>query len=117
MALAVLALLSFHCSSTKTLTYAEKSKLDSHLIHLLESNQIDKNFVDETIRADGSKEYTVIVRADHLEEIKAMGVAVSSIFGDVIVVHATLEELRKIVSLPSVRSLEAGSKRGIQRPQ
>jgi hypothetical protein len=51
------------------------------------------------------------------EEIQALGIAVSSVFGDVIVVHATIEELRKIASLPTVRALQAGSKKTIQRTQ
>ena len=109
--MAVLALFSFHCSSTKSLSDIEKAKLDPPLIRLFAGEQIDKNLVGETLRPDGIKEYAVIVRSEHPEEIKALGVVVSSVFGDVIVVHATIEELRKIVSLPSVRALEVGSKK------
>ena len=112
-----LALLSFHCSSSNSLSQAERAKLDSHLIHLLEGNKIDKNFVRETVQPDGSMEYAVTIRTDHPEEITALGVTVSSIFGDVIVVHATKEELKKIIPLPSVRSLEAGSPRTIRQLQ
>jgi hypothetical protein len=83
---------------------------------LLEDNQVDKNFLRETTRADGSKEYAVIVRTDHPEELTTLGMIISSKFGDVLVVRATRDELRMIVSLPSVRSVQAGSRRTIQRP-
>jgi hypothetical protein len=43
-----------------------------------------------------------------------MGIKVSSVFEDVIVVHATIDELRKIISLASVRSMQAGSRNTIQ---
>jgi hypothetical protein len=115
--MALLMLLSLHCSSTKSLSDAEKGKLDPPLIRLFTGEQVDKNLVGETLRPDGAKEYAVIVRSEHSEDIKALGVAVSSVFGDVIVVHATIEELRKIASLPTVRALEAGSKKTIQQSQ
>ena len=115
LTLAALAILAFQCSSTQSLSNAEKAKLDAPLIRLFTGAQVDKSLVDETIRPDGTIEYAVVVRSEHPEEIKAMGIAVSSVFGDVIVVHATIEELRKIVSLPTVRALESGSKKNILR--
>jgi hypothetical protein len=113
--LAVLALLSIQCSSPKPLSDAEKAKLDSHLIQLFSGKQMNENLVTETLRDDGSIEYAVIVRSEHPEEIKALGIEVSSVFGDVIVVHATIDELRKILLLPSVRSMQAGSRNSIQQ--
>jgi hypothetical protein len=113
--MAFFMLLSLQCSPTKSLSDAEKAKLDAPMNRLLTGGQVDKNLIDETLRTDGTKEYAVIVRSEHPEDIKALGVVVSSVFGDVIVVHATIEELRKIASLPSVRALEAGSKKNILR--
>ena len=71
-----------------------------------------------THRADGTKEYAVIVRSEHPEAIKALGVNVSSVFGDVIVVHVTLEELKNIVSLTySSRSYKLDQKEQYYRTQ
>ncbi len=110
----ICVLLSFQCSSTKSLSDNEKAKLDPPLIRLFAGQQVDKNLIGETIRPDGAKEYAVIVRSEHSEEIKALGVAISSVFGDVIVVHVTIEELRKIILLSSVRAVQVGSRKTIQ---
>jgi hypothetical protein len=115
--MAFFVFLSLHCSSSKSLSDTEKAKLDPPLFHLFAGEQVDKSLVNETLRPDGIKEYAVIVRSEDPEEIQALGIAVSSVFGDVIVVHATIEELRKIASLPTVRALQAGSKKTIQRTQ
>jgi hypothetical protein len=111
----VLILLSLQCSSPQSLSETEKAKLDSYLIHLFAGEPVDKNLVGETLRSDGSKEYAVIVQSEHSEEIKALGISMSSVFGDVIVVHATLDEMRKLISLPSVRSIHTGSRNKIQQ--
>jgi hypothetical protein len=115
--MAMLALFLFQCSSTKSLSDTEKAKLDSPLIRLFAGEQVDKNLVGEKLRSDGTKEYSVIIRSEHPEEIKALGITVSSVFGDVIVVHATINELQKIVSLPSVRAMQVGSRRAIHSKQ
>jgi hypothetical protein len=117
IALAALSIISFHCSSTKSLSDIEKAKLDPPLIRLLTGEQVDKSIIAENLRPDGSKEYAVIVRSEHPEEIKEMGIVISSVFGNLIVVHATIEELRNIVSLPSVFAVQAGSKRTVQQHQ
>lgn len=115
--IALFLVLSIHCSSINSLSDADKAKLDTPLVHLFAGDQVDKSLVGETLRPDGTKEYAVIVRSEHPEEIKALGVGVSGEFGDVIVVHATIEELRKITSLPTVRALEVGSKKTILQMQ
>lgn len=114
-ALLVLSLLVFQCSSTKSLSDTEKAKLDSALARLFAGEQVDKSLVGEVIHPNGRNEYTVIVRSDQPEKVKELGVVVSSVFGDVMVVHATMDDLRKIVFLPSVRTMEAGAKKTIQR--
>ena len=110
-------IVSFHCSSSNSISDIEKSKLDRPLVRLLAGEPIDKNLIHETIRTDGTKAYAVIVRSDQPEEIQALGIVVTSVLGDVVVVHATIEEIKKIASLPSVRALEAGSKKTTQPHQ
>jgi hypothetical protein len=113
--MAVLALLSLQCSSTKSLSDTEKAKLDPPLLHLLCNDREDDKRLDITYRADGTKEYAVIVQSEHPEALQALGINVSSVFGDIIVVHVTLEELKKIVSLSTVKAVRTGSKRTIQQ--
>lgn len=111
----IIILLNTYCSSQKPLTDQEKAKLDPPMIRLLSGEKFREGDVDFTLRRDGTKEYAAIVRTEHPEEVKNLGVTISSIFGDVLVVHATIEELRKIISLTSVRSVQAGSKNTIQQ--
>ena len=117
LAIVLSSVLTLHCSSTKSLSEAEKAKLDLPLMHLLTGKPVEENRLDFLTRSDGTKEYAIIIRSNHSEEIKEMGIAVSSIFGDVIVARATIKELRKIVSLSSVRAIEVGSKNIIQPHQ
>jgi hypothetical protein len=115
--IAVLALLSLQCSPTKSLTDTEKAKLDSPLLHLLTGDREDDKRLDVIHRADGTKEYAVIVQSEHPEAIQALGINVSSVFGDIIVVHVTLEELKNVVLLSTVKSVRTGSKRTMQQQQ
>ena len=110
-------MLSIQCSSTKSLSNTEKAKLDSPLLHLLSGDRQNDKRLDITHRADGTKEYAVIVQSEHPEAINARGITVSSVFGDIIVVHVTLEELKNIVSLTTVEAIRTGSKRTIQQNQ
>ena len=109
------SVLTLHCSSTKPLSEAEKAKLDPPLLHLLTGKPIQENRLDILTRSDGTKEYAVIVQSEHPEAIRALGITVSSVFGDVIVVHVTLEELKNIISLPTVQAVRTGSRRTIQQ--
>ena len=115
--IAVLTMLSIQCSSTKSLSNTEKAKLDSPLLHLLSGDRQNDKRLDITHRADGTKEYAVIVQSEHPDAIRALGINVSSVFGDIIVVHVTLEELKNIVSLTTVEAIRTGSKRTIQQNQ
>ena len=117
LAIVLSSVLTLHCSSTKSLSEAEKAKLDLPLMHLLTDKPVEENRLDILTRSDGTKEYAIIIRSNHSEEIKEMGIAISSVFGDVIVARATIKEIRKIVSLSSVRAIEVGSKNIIQPHQ
>jgi hypothetical protein len=109
------SILSLHCASTDSLSEAEKAKLDLPLLHLISGTPGDETRLDVLTRPDGTKEYAVIVRSDNPDALRALGINISSVFADVIVVHVTLDELKKIVSLPAVQSIRTGSKRTIQQ--
>ncbi len=108
--LPILILLFFSCSGVYRLSDVERSKLDPAVQRLLTQERMVDTDYDTTVRPDGSKEYGLVVRANNTDEIKEAGIRVSSVFGDVVTVRVTLEELKKLVGLSSVRSVQNGSK-------
>jgi hypothetical protein len=108
--IASLFLMLASCASTTGLTEAERQKLDPPLQRLLTGERVSESEYDIAMRLDGSKEYAVVVRSNNADELKKAGIRVSSVFGDVVTVRVTLEELRKIVGLSTVRSMQNGSK-------
>ncbi len=113
-AIVTTSLLSWSCAGEYRLTDIERTKLDVPLQKLLEENREDIRTLDMSVRADGAKQYAVVIRSDNPDEIRKLGVPVSSAFDDVIVARATVGELRTIVALPAVRSVHAGTKRSIE---
>jgi hypothetical protein len=110
----LLALSTFQCSSASPLTEAEKAKLDRPLINLITGDTTGEQ-PPYRIRPDGTHEYSVIVRSEMPEKIKELGVTVTSVIGNVIVAHVSVEEIRKIAALPSVSMIETGSTNKIQQ--
>ena len=108
--IASLFLLLAGCSSTTELTEVERQKLDPQLTMLLRGDIDAESDLDAGIRKDGSKEYGVIIRSKSVEEIKQAGIQIGSAFSDVITARVTIPELRKILSLTSVRAVQSGSK-------
>jgi hypothetical protein len=108
--IASLFLMLVGCSSTKELTEAERQKLDPQLIMLLRGDAVADSDFDVGLRKDGSKEYAVIIRSKNVEEIKRAGIQIGSAFSDVITARVTIPELKKILSLTSVRAVQASSK-------
>ena len=103
------------CASTATtLTALEESKLDPALKKLILGATIDATEYDITPGPGGERRYGVIVRTDNVDDLKRGGYAVTSVFGDVTVVRVTVEQLRTLASLPSVKNVTNGSKYKIQ---
>lgn len=98
------------CSSTTELTEAERQKLDPQLTMLLRGDIVAESDLDAGLRKDGTKEYGVIIRSKNVEEIKQAGIQIGSAFSDVITARVTIPELRKILSLASVRAVQSSSK-------
>ncbi|HXG37426.1 MAG TPA: hypothetical protein VNL36_01505 [Bacteroidota bacterium] len=95
----------FACRTTAPLTDAEKAKLDPALIALLEREDTVEGDYVVSARANGEKQYAVIIRSTRPEELRAAGIPIEAVVGDVITARVTKEELRKLVSLPSVRAV------------
>lgn len=104
--LRILFLLGFFaCRSAAPLTDTEKAKLDSPLLALLQQEHVVESDYVVSTRANGTMQYAVIIRSAKPEELRAAGIPIEAIVGDVITARVTKEELRKLVSLPSVRAV------------
>jgi hypothetical protein len=111
---AALLLMLGGCSGTKELTEIERQKLDPQLTMLLRGDAMAGSDLDSGIRSDGTRDYGVIIRSKAVDELKQAGIQIGSSFSDVITARVTIIELRKILSLSSVRAVQASSK---NRPQ
>jgi len=65
---------------------------------------------DMTRRPDGTREYGIIIRTTSVDSLRAAGIRIQSVFGDVITARVSVDELRTIVRLPSVRAVQSGGK-------
>jgi hypothetical protein len=97
------------CGSTTGLTPEERSKLDPAIARLLSASDVDERAYDVGVRSDGVKEFGVIFRTNAAEELKSAGARVQSVTGDIVTARVSLAELRTIIKLHSVRSVENGS--------
>ena len=92
------------------LSVEERAKLDPVLQELVSGQTVSEQRYDVTVRPDGTKEYGVIVRTDAPDDVRALGVAVGSVFGDVVTVRVTPDELRRIAALKTVKSVQNSGK-------
>jgi len=110
MIAAVLLLSVCACKSTSDLSKEERAKVDTAIMKLLSGAEVDDKDYDVGARQDGFKEYGVIIRAEKTDELQSAGIKIQSVFGNVVTARLTLAEMRRILSLSSVRSVENGSK-------
>ena len=116
--------LAFHCGQGTSLTREEMAKLDPGLQQLFaqplpvppgrgsstDSGQPADASYDISVRANGVKEYGVIIRSSSPQDLRDAGIQVGSVFGDVITARVSVDELRRIVSLSTVRAVEQGKR-------
>ena len=102
----LLAFLLVACGGPMALTEAERAKLDPGLQSLLAEGTGSEAHYDLSIRTDGTREYGVIVRTTDAEKLRAAGIHVQSVLGDVVTVRVTVDELRDVARLPSVRAVQ-----------
>jgi hypothetical protein len=104
------ALLGLRCASVPPLSDAQKRKLDPSLLQLLTGHSDDRRLVLTRMRDEGEQEYAIIVKSTDRQGVEATGAFVSSAFGNILVVHATRKEMRKLIDLSSIEFMESGSK-------
>ena len=97
------------CSSTTHLTDQEMAKIDPHVQRVLAGERVPGLEELSSLRADGSREYPVVVRTTNPKELDALGITPHSRFGDMITVRVTAEEIKKLAQLGSVTAIRAGA--------
>jgi hypothetical protein len=100
----------FACSTSMHLTESERSKLDPALATLVQGESVSESDYDAHLRSDGTKEYSVIIRSDNVDELKSAGIRIGSTVNDIITARVTIQELRKVLGLSSVRAVQNSSK-------
>ena len=107
----ILAVLLAGCATTgPQLTPLEKQKLDPALQSLVQGTTKDRSGYDITPGPSGEELFGVLVRTENAGDLRNAGYAVSSAFGDVAVVRVTIEQLRSLVTLASVKNVSNGSR-------
>ena len=110
MILAFFCLTFFACSTSMHLTESERSKLDPALAMLVQGESVNESEYDAHLRSDGAKEYGVIIRSNNADELKSAGIRIGSTINDIVTARVTLEELRKVLGMPSVRAVQNSTK-------
>ncbi len=95
------------------LSDAERLKLDPLLQRLVSDVRVVEDDYSISTRPDGVKEYGVIIYTDKLEELRSAGIPINSVVRDFATARLTVEELRKVVKLPSVRAVRNSGKDGL----
>ncbi len=99
------------CTSSVELTEAEKAKFDARLQPLITGQaEIVESDYDVTTGKDGKKIYGIIIRGSSADDIRKLGIEVNSALGEIITARCTIEEMKKIAKLPSVKAIEAPQK-------
>lgn len=108
------AFVAWQCGQGPRLSQEEMAKLDPGLRQLFAQSAPGDSSYDVSVRPGGVKEYGVIIRSDSPQDLRDAGINVGSVFGDIITARVSVEELRRVVSLPAVRSVQQANKIGIQ---
>jgi hypothetical protein len=101
---------AFECGQGPSLSHEEMAKLDPGLQQLFTQPPPADAGYDVSVRTDGVKEYGVIIRSRNPQDLRDAGIRMGSVFGDVITARVSVEELRRVVALPTVRAVEKGQR-------
>jgi hypothetical protein len=109
----LLMFLCASCCGPRELTSVERAKLTPGLIALLTEESVPDELYDTSLSADGTKEYGVIIRASDAQELRNHGIKVQSVINDIVTARVSKEQLRSLLALASVRSVDQGN---VNRP-
>ena len=109
-----LAVVLASCSADPVLSAGDHAKLDPMLQELVSGRDIAERRYDISLRPDGTKEYAVIVRTSAPEDVRALGIAIGSVFGEIVTVRVNTAELKRLAALKSVRSIQNSGQNTLQ---
>jgi hypothetical protein len=98
------------CSQKPRLTDEERARIHPQIQRLLAGEQVPELEEFSAIRAEGSREFPLIVRMGNPDELASIGINPQSRFGELVTVRVTKEEIVKIARLPSVIMIEPSSR-------
>lgn len=108
--LLALAVLAAPACTPSRLTAAEEAKLDPALQALLHQAGLPDARYTTMQRADGTMAFSVILRVDDAEAVRAAGLPLRSVVGDVATAFLTREEIRRAARLAAVRHISNDTK-------
>jgi hypothetical protein len=102
----LVCILQWSCSANRELTKEHMEKLHPQLRLVLSNPSVNVPNLDVSERADGEKEYGVIIRCANIDELRAAGIPVASVMRDLVTARLTRRELMAAARLASVQSIE-----------
>jgi hypothetical protein len=115
LAVTTLAVLSLRCGDTAILEESQRQKLDPQLQQLLAGRNDVPPEIPSTVRPDGTREYTVLIRTNNIDDIRAAGVQPQDAVGNMIIAKVSLEELLHVVRIKSVLFIYSNREHSPQR--
>ena len=100
----LLASVLLGCGEESALTRAEFEKLDARLQMLVTSKD-----------PSDPQEVVVIIHTLNPDDIRSVGVEVQDVAGGIAIAHMTIPQLKRVVTFPTVQSIESNSRRTPQR--
>lgn len=105
--LLVLSLAVTGCGgSDQVLTKEELEKLDPDLRRLVQGSA-PQQAIPSTTRPDGTRAYSVFIRATDAERVREAGLPINSVSGNILTARLSTSELRKAARLEAVTSIES----------
>jgi hypothetical protein len=102
------------CSADPVLSAEDQAKLDPMLQELVSGRDIAERRYDISLRPDGTKEYGVIVQTSAPDDVRALGISIGSVFGEIVTVRVNTAELKLLAALKSVRSIQNSGQNTLQ---
>ncbi len=100
----------YGCSSREILTRAEKEKLDYHLQRLMTGEVVADNLYNVYTDESGNKRYGVVIIASDPDALSRNGIPTNSVRGQIITAKLTVDEIRRALNIPGVKSIQNTSK-------
>ena len=101
--LLLLSVLLMTCGEGEALTQAELRKLDARLQVLVASTE-----------APGVQKIVVLIHGSNPDEIRSIGTTIDAVAGEMIIARVSIPELKRIVRLSSVQSIESNTSKSPQ---